>query len=101
MAADWSIALGVLLFIIAIIAAVLYYLRYKKWFLISYVAALTVFIFSIFYTWDVLELRGIQVMVLLAISAVIMIYLGKHFTGISLVEDKVHTSLKEKKQEKK
>ena len=40
-------------------------------------------------------------MILLAISAVIMIYLGKHFTGISLVEDKVHTSLKEKKQEKK
>ncbi len=101
MEADWSLALGVLIFIIAIIAAIIYYLRYKKWFIISYVASFSVLIFSIFYTWDVLSLEGLGVILLLGASAVIMIVLGKHFSGISFEEDKVHTSLKEKEKEKK
>lgn len=100
MEADWSIALGVVIFLIGIVAAIIYYLRYKKWFIILYVAALAVFIFSIFYTWDVLELKGFGVMLLLALSAGVMIFLGKHFSKVTLEEDKVHTSLKEKKKEK-
>jgi hypothetical protein len=99
--ADWSLAWGVLISVIATVASVLYYLRYKKWFLVSYIASISMFIFSIFYTWDILELKGIAVIVLLLLSTIIMIFLGKHFSGITLEEDKPQTSLPEKPKEKK
>jgi hypothetical protein len=99
--ADWSLAWGVLISVIAIVASVLYYLRYKKWFLISYIASISMFIFSVFYTWDILELKGISVIGILLASTIGMIFLGKHFSELSIEEDKPHTSLPEKPKYKK
>ena len=94
--ADWSIAVGVLVFIIAIIVAAIYYFRFKRIYLIAYVASIATYVFSVFYIWDVYELKKNGVLVLLLISTGLMIFLGKHFKGIHLKPDKVHTSLKEK-----
>ena len=97
MAADWSIVLGVLVFIVAIIFAIYYYLKFKKLFLVVFVAAVATYIFSIFYIWDVFELNKNLVLLLLIISVGIMFYLGRYFSKIKLKPSKSHTSLKEKK----
>ncbi len=94
--ADWSILLGFLIYLVAIIFEIIYYLRYKKWFLVVYAASVSTYVFSVFYAWDVFELEGFAVLALLGVSILVMIYLGKHFSNIKLVKDKVHTTLKEK-----
>ena len=99
MAGNWSIVLGVIIFSIALLVAIIYYLRYKKWFLVIYTASISTYIFSVFYVWDIFDLKGISVMSLLLISMIIMIFLGKYFSKIKLKKDKVHTSLKEKENE--
>lgn len=96
MEADWSLALGVLIFIVASIVAIIYYLRYKKLFLVLFVAAVATYLFSVFYIWDVFELNKNLVLLLLIISVGIMFFLGKYFSKITLKKIK-HTSLKEKK----
>ncbi len=94
--ADWSIALGVLVFIVAIVFAIYYYYKYKKLFLIAFVASIATYVFAVFYTWDVFELNKNWILLILAASAVVMAILGKYFSKIELKPSKVHTSLKEK-----
>lgn len=98
--ADWSIAVGVLTFIVAIIIAAVYYWRFKKVFLIAFTSSIATYIFAVFYTWDVFELSKNWVLLLLLISTGLMVLLGKYFSKINLKPDKVHTSLKERKNEK-
>lgn len=97
MAADWSIALGVLVYIVAIVFAVYYYLKYKKLFLIAFIASVATYIFSVFYIWDVFELNKNLVLLLLIISVGVMFYIGHYFSKLELKPAKRHTSLKEKK----
>jgi len=81
---DWSIVLGVIIFIIGIVFATMYYLRYKKIFMIVYVASVSTYIFSVFYLWDVFELSKNWVMFMLMISTVIMFFLGRYFGSFNL-----------------
>lgn len=94
--ADWSIAVGVLVYLVAIIVAAIYYFRLKKVFIISYVASIATYVFAVFYTWDVFELRKEWILLMLLISTVIMILLGKYFSHVKIKPDKIHTSLKER-----
>jgi len=94
--ASWSIAMGILTFVIALIFAAVYYVKYKKVFLIVLIASVATYVFSVFYTWDVFELNKNSIMLLLVISTIIMFFLGKYFTNLELKPQKKHTSLKEK-----
>ena len=95
--ADWSIAAGILTFIIAIIFAAIYYMQYKKVFLVVIIASIATYVFSVFYTWDVFELNKNWVLGILVASTIVMFFIGKYFSTIDLTPAKVHTSLKEKK----
>lgn len=94
--ADWSIAVGILVFIVALVIATIYYVRYKKVYLIAFVASVATYVFAVFYTWDVFELHKNWILVILATSSVLMLFLGKYFSKFELKKDKIHTSLKEK-----
>lgn len=83
--ADWSIFLGVLVFIVALVFAIVYYFKFKKIYLILYIAAIATYIFSVFYTWDVFELNKNGVLLMLLASTVVMILLGWYFKKIDLV----------------
>ena len=94
--ADWSIGVGVLVYIVAIIAATIFYLRFSKMYLIAYTASIATYVFSVFYIWDVYELQRNGVLILLVVSTLVMMYLGKYFSNIHIKPSKAHTSLKEK-----
>ncbi|MCA9460034.1 MAG: hypothetical protein KC550_05800 [Nanoarchaeota archaeon] len=94
--AEWSIPLGILIFIVALIFAVYYYMKYKKIFLIVFTAAIATYVFAAFYTWDVFELNKNWIMAMLSISTILMFGLAKYFSKLILNPVKSHTSLKEK-----
>ena len=77
--ADWSIAVGFLVFVIAIIIATIYYIKRKKFSDVLYVASIATYIFSVFYTWDVFELNKNWVLAILVVSTLIMFWLGNYF----------------------
>ncbi len=93
--ADWSIAVGILVFIVAVVIAAIYYWRFKKIFIVVLTASIATYIFAVFYTWDVFELKKNSVLAMLVVSTIVMIFLGKYFSKIQLKNDKPHTSLKE------
>jgi len=80
--ADWSIFLGIIIYIIAIIFSVIYYYRYKKISLIFLIFSIATYIFSVLYSWDVFEINRNQVMLMLITSTIIMIFLGKYLSKI-------------------
>ena len=86
--ADWSIALGVLTFIIAIIFAVYFYLTYKKLSLVVFIASIATYIFAVFYTWDVFELNKNWVLIILAISTILMLFVGRYFSKVNYTKKK-------------
>ncbi len=94
--ADWSIAVGVFTFIIALVFAVIYFIRYRKISLILFIASIATYIFAVFYTWDVFEPNQNTILAMLAVSAVLMLLLAKYFSKFKIKPAKAHTSLKEK-----
>ncbi len=98
--ADWSIAVGIITFIISIIFAAIYYLRYKKIFLIVLIASIATYVFGVFYTWDVFEPGKNIILVMLLVSTIIMVFLGKYFAKFELKPSKPHTSFKENNKTK-
>lgn len=78
--ADWSIGVGVLIFIIAICFAVYFYLKYKKVNQIVFIASISTYIFAVFYAMDVFELSKNGVLGLLVLSTVLMMGVGKYFS---------------------
>lgn len=98
MAADWSIFTGVIVYMVAIIAAAIYYYRFEKVYLIFHIAAISTYIFAVFYTWDVFDLNKNLVLLMLLVSTILMVFLGKYFGSFELKPTKPHTSLKEKEK---
>lgn len=94
--ADWSIALGILTYIVALILAIIFYIRYKKVYLVVIIASIATYIFAVFYTWDIFELNKNWILAMLVLSTLIMMGLGKYFSSFKIEEDKPKTSLKEK-----
>lgn len=85
MAADWSIAVGVLVFLVAIVIASIYYFRYKKVYLILFIASISTYVFSVFYMLDVFEFTDKNIVLLvLGISTILMFFVGKYFSGFKL-----------------
>lgn len=82
--AEWSIAVGIFTYIIALVFAGIYYFKYKKIFLISYIVSIATYIFAVFYTWDIFEPNRNWILLMLSVSVFIMIFLGKHFAKIEL-----------------
>lgn len=99
--ADWSIAVGILTFIVAICVAIFYYQRYKKSFLVVFIASIATYVFSVFYAWDVYDPNKNWVLFILVVSTILMMALGKYFSNIKLTPAKIHTSLKEKGRKEK
>ena len=96
MGATWSIAVGTLIFIIALVASIIYYLRYKKIYLITLISSIAVYTFAVFYTWDVFELNKNWVLILLIISTILMIFLGKYSSNLELESINIKHSDKKK-----
>lgn len=82
--AGWSIFTGVIVYIIGLIFAIVYYNRYEKVYLVTFVASICTYIFSVFYLWDVFILDKNMVLLLLFISTIIMMFLGKYFSKLDL-----------------
>lgn len=80
MGADWSIIIGVLVFIIAIIFAIISYVKHKKIYQILYILSVSTYIFAIFYTWDIFELTKNLVLIMLLISTILMLSVAKYFS---------------------
>lgn len=95
--ADWSIAVGILTFIVAIVLATIYYFKYNKLFLIVFISSIATYVFAVFYTWDVFELNKNWILAILILSTLLMIFIGNYVSKFDLSPAKVHTSLKEKK----
>jgi drug/metabolite transporter (DMT)-like permease len=89
--ADWSIAVGVLTFIVALIFAVYFYLTYKKMSLVIFTASIATYIFAVFYTWDVFELNKNWVLAILGVSAILMILVGTYFSKVDYKKTKSST----------
>ena len=85
--ATWSVGVGFLVFIIGVIFALIYYFRYKKIYLLSFILSIVVYVFAVFYTWDVFELEKNGIFLLLITSTIIMIFVGKYFSTFSLESD--------------
>ena len=97
MAADWSVPIGITVFIVGIIVAAYLYLRYRKLHLVGFVAAIVTYIFAVFYTWDVFDLQRNAVMGLLLVSTALMIGVGKYFeTHQVFSKDNKHTKTTKK-----
>ena len=94
--ADWSIAIGILVFIVAIIFAAIYFFKYKKVYLVVFISSIATYIFAVFYTWDVFELNKNWILGMLVISTLVMWFLGSYFSKFKLSKSGYHTSLKEK-----
>ena len=86
--ADWSIFVGIITYIIGIVFAAIYYLRYKKVYLIVNIASICTYIFSVFYTWDVFELSRNWILAMLVLSTLVMFFLGKYFSKLELKKAK-------------
>ena len=96
MAATWSVPLGILIYLIAIIFAIIFYFKYKKVFMVLFTASVATYVFGVFYAWDVFSLDKNYVLLMLVISTIVMILLGRYFSKLSFKPVKPHTSLKEK-----
>lgn len=82
MGADWSIGVGVLVYFIALIIAIILYILYRKYSLVVYIASISTLIFSIFYTIDVYSFSRNLILLTLIIATVAFFALGWYFKGI-------------------
>ena len=97
--ADWSIAIGVLVYTLALVVAVLYYATFRKLSLVLYVASVSTLIFSICYMIDVFDFSRHLIMITLTLSTVIFFALGKYFKGITYTS-KSHLGLEQAEDKK-
>ncbi len=86
--AGWSIVAGFFTFVIALIFTVVYYVRYRKLYLIALIASIATYLFSVFYFWDVFNLSRNIILILLLISTAIMFLIGKYISSFDLVPKK-------------
>ncbi|MCH8519590.1 MAG: hypothetical protein LAT82_02445 [Nanoarchaeota archaeon] len=87
MGAEWSIAVGFLVYFIAIIFAIVFYVIYRKFSLILYTASISTLIFSIFYAIDVFDFSRNLIMLTLVISTIAFFALGKYFQGVTYTKE--------------
>ena len=78
--ADWSIGVGVLIFIISICFAIYFYLKYKKVSQVVFIASISTYIFAVFYAMDVFELSKNWILGVLVVSTILMMSVGKYFS---------------------
>ena len=98
--ADWSIAIGFLVYFIALIVAIIYYVSYRKFSIVLYVASISTLVFSIFYTIDVYDFNRHFILITLVISTIAFYILGQYFKNISYTREE-HLSIDQKNNSKK
>jgi len=74
--ATWSIAVGIFLAIMAVIAGIISYFLNRKYYPIAFITGIGLYIFSVFYTWDIYSLDKNKVMLLLFLSTIVIILIG-------------------------
>ncbi len=74
--ADWSLVVGILEFIVALIISVVIYAVKRKFYLIMYLISAAVYIFTICFAIDVFDLSKNWILLLLALSSVLMMLIG-------------------------
>ncbi|MFP4401755.1 MAG: hypothetical protein ACLFPL_00845 [Candidatus Nanoarchaeia archaeon] len=82
MSTGLSIALGFFVYFVALIVAIIFYVLYRKYSLVVYVASISTLIFSIFYTIDVYNFNRDLILLTLVFSTVAFFVLGRYFKGI-------------------
>lgn len=83
MGAEWSIAVGFLIYFIAVIVCIIWFVLYRKLSVIIYTISITTLIFSIFYMIDIFNFNRHLVLLTLSLSTIIFYILGKYFKNIS------------------
>lgn len=83
MGATWSIGVGIFIYFIATIVAIVWFVLYRKLSIILYTASITTLIFSIFYMIDVFDFNRHLVLLTLVLSTIIFFILGKYFKNIT------------------
>ena len=81
--ADWSIAAGIVIFLIAIVCAIVFYVMNRKIHQTVFIASIATYIFAVFYAMDVFELSKNGILGLLVLSTILMMGVGKYFGKVS------------------
>lgn len=79
--AEWSLALGILLIVVGIILSIIFLALYRKYYIISFICGIGLYIFSVAYAWDLYDLSKNKVMILLLLSTVVLGLLGKYISS--------------------
>ena len=83
MGATWSIGVGFLVYFIAVIVSIIWFVLYRKLSIVMYTISITTLIFSIFYMIDVFDFNRHLVLLTLVLSTIIFYVLGKYFKNIT------------------
>ena len=88
MGATWSIGVGILVYFITVIVAIIWFVLYRKLSIVIYSASIATLIFSIFYMIDVFDFNRHLVLLTLALSTIVFFILGKYFKNITYEKSK-------------
>lgn len=88
MGATWSIAIGILIFIIALIVGIKYFLDYRKFSVIFLTAGIATFLFGIAYAWDIFDFNRVIILSVLVLSTLLMFGLGVYFKSVNFEKAK-------------
>jgi len=75
----WYQPVGIGIFFLSAIVSLILYLLYRKFYPIAYVIFLALYIFTLSYLIDVFQLGKNWILGLLAVTAVVMMFLGYYF----------------------
>lgn len=94
MGADWSIAIGVILIVIGLVASIIIFSLNRKYYPVLFLIGLEIYVFSVFYAWDLYELQKNQIMLLLVLSTLLLGFLGYNLSKRSKNKDNISKSIK-------
>mgnify|MGYP006272084335 CR=1 FL=1 len=83
MAADWSIGVGILIFIIALVVGIKYFISFRKFSVLFLTAGIATFLFGIFYSWDIFQFERNVILAVLIVATLIMFVLGLYFKNVN------------------
>ena len=76
----WYPAVGYSVFWIALVVAIILYVMKRKWYPIAYLISISLYGFAVAFVIDVFDLTRAWTLLTLAISSVLMIFLGWHLS---------------------
>ena len=86
--ADWSIVIGILIMLIAIVVAIILYLTKNKFSNVFLIASIATYLFGIAYVFDVYDTTKNWNLIILLSSTIIMFFLGYYISKMKKNEKK-------------